>query len=369
VAKHQEYEKYLEPLQYYEDRYDLQTIETCIRWIKNLQKKLPEVMKKSEPHGIPEEKQRNDWLRATNIVIHSVKIERFENKEQTLNKWISEDRTKQDRYDNATPAEVYCPKCTALMPDCLKTLHDFANKPLRVLFFYECPRCNYREGRFDDGKKYESSPTLCENCGSEIKVSIEENEKEDETIWIYKCTECNYKRVEVDNHREWKLEQEQKKRSDKELLAKHRSEFCFTEKEGNEAVLHRKQLTNLVDSWEEQEEKKADPAYQKAKQLKKLTVAQLQKLLDKKLTEENFINLQFEGPEMGRYVVVPFTAQEADSDREEYDSRNQLKKLVKMALDGTNWRLMSDGVSYRLGYLSGRLKGRENEEELMKLVK
>jgi len=45
-----------------------------------------------------------------------------------------------------------------------------------------------------------------------------------------------------------------------------------------------------------------------------------------------------------------------------------LQKLIDKALIDTNWRLMSDGVSYRLGYLSGRLRACESEEDLKKLV-
>lgn len=56
------------------------------------------------------------------------------------------------------------------------------------------------------------------------------------------------------------------------------------------------------------------------------------------------------------------------SDREDYDSRNRLRKLVKKTLIGTNWRLTTDGISYRLGYLTGRLHAYEQEEDLKKLV-
>jgi len=72
---------------------------------------------------------------------------------------------------------------------------------------------------------------------------------------------------------------------------------------------------------------------------------------------------------MGRYVVVPFTVQEADNDRGEYDSKNSLRKLIKKTLEKTNWRLMSEGISYRLGYLSGRLRGYESDSELAKAIK
>jgi hypothetical protein len=41
---------------------------------------------------------------------------------------------------------------------------------------------------------------------------------------------------------------------------------------------------------------------------------------------------------------------------------------VDQALIDTNWRLMSDGISYRLGYLNGRLRAYEQEEDLKELV-
>jgi len=50
-------------------------------------------------------------------------------------------------------------------------------------------------------------------------------------------------------------------------------------------------------------------------------------------------------------------------------SRLAAQKVIKTALDPTNWRLMTAGLSYRLGYLSGSLKGYEWEEDLMEIVK
>jgi len=64
-------------------------------------------------------------------------------------------------------------------------------------------------------------------------------------------------------------------------------------------------------------------------------------------------------PEFEREVVVNFTAQDTDSSRKEYNSRKNLEKLIQKSLANTNWKLMSDGVTYRLGFLNGRLKGLE----------
>ncbi|TXG76825.1 hypothetical protein E6P97_02860 [Patescibacteria group bacterium] len=46
--------------------------------------------------------------------------------------------------------------------------------------------------------------------------------------------------------------------------------------------------------------------------------------------------------------------------------QSTLKKLVDNTIEGTNWRLKSDGISYRLGYLNGRVKAYEGEEDLKK---
>ena len=50
-------------------------------------------------------------------------------------------------------------------------------------------------------------------------------------------------------------------------------------------------------------------------------------------------------------------------------SQKVLSKAVEKALLNTNWRLMSEGISYRLGYLNGRLRAYEREEDLLNLVK
>lgn len=78
--------------------------------------------------------------------------------------------------------------------------------------------------------------------------------------------------------------------------------------------------------------------------------------------------LEFEKPDLQKDVILGFSLQDAKSGRVEYDSPHELHKLLKEALSPTNWRLMSDGVSYRLGFLQGRLRGMEGEEKLKELV-
>jgi len=127
------------------------------------------------------------------------------------------------------------------------------------------------------------------------------------------------------------------------------------------------QFKNTIEDIKERENNKE--TYKKVSKLKKLTIIELEKLLNIKLKKNNYIKLKFGEPQIDKYVVINFTIQDEKSDRQEYDSRNNLKKLIETILFSTNWRLMSDGVSYRLGVLSGRLKGYEAEDDLMKLVK
>ena len=109
--------------------------------------------------------------------------------------------------------------------------------------------------------------------------------------------------------------------------------------------------------------------YKKVKNIKKLKVAELKDLLDKALEKENYIQLEFSQPEIAKYVIISFTSQDKKSKREEYDSKTELRRLINKTLSNTNWRLMSEGVDYRLGVLSGRFKGLELEDDLVNLVK
>ena len=300
------------------------------------------------------------------MTIHVIKMERFKNKKQTIEKWMQGDREKQEMFDNAKPWEYYCRDCSVLMEPMHKSLHDDLNKPLRMLFLYECPRCKKKEGYYDNGELYISKPNLCEKCGSEIKVTLKMDERKDLTTWIYECNSCDFKKTEINDHKKWQEEHAKQEAKDKELLEKYRNQFCFSEKEGTDAVLWYENLKNLMDNIKKDEEKKKDPAYQKAKAIKKYKVLEIHKLLKETLEKEDFVGLEFEKPEIGQYVIVTFIVQESNEARDGHKSELTLQKLIKEKLESTNWRLMSEGTSYRAGYLNGRLKCYEREDDLAK---
>lgn len=86
------------------------------------------------------------------------------------------------------------------------------------------------------------------------------------------------------------------------------------------------------------------------------------------MEKAGYKGLKFWKPEMGQYVIIDFSVNETKDDRQESDSISTLKKLIKSILEDTNWRLMIEGINYRLGILTGRLKAYEKEEDLIKIV-
>lgn len=65
---------------------------------------------------------------------------------------------------------------------------------------------------------------------------------------------------------------------------------------------------------------------------------------------------------------MEFSCLDSKPERKEYQSCRTLKRLIDKELLLTNWQLMSDGLQYRLGVLSGRLKAVENPDDIRKLA-
>lgn len=238
-----------------------------------------------------------------------------------------------------------------------------------MLFFLKCPSCQNRKGIYDTGEEFISKPNPCPKCGNPLEVSVTESKKGTVVTWVRKCSSCKFSETEVEDLEEKRAEWGKKEQEDKELLEKHRSEFCLSEEEGQQYLsflANMDQLKNMMDEQKEREEHK--DLYDKVAKLKKLTIVELEKLLTKTLAKEDYIKLELSNPEMDQFVIVNFTVRDSKEGRGEYDSQNALKKLINKTLLDINWRLMSDGITYRIGFLQGRLKAYEREEDLVKLV-
>lgn len=359
---------YLKDKSHYIDLYDLWTVKDCLRIIESWEKIRPQVINDKKAKNLSLEEKERGFVWMLNWKLFIAKGERYQHKEETINDWLERDRQLDEKFNTAPESKnINCPDCGVLMENTFKDLYNFSNEPLRALFFFECPECQKRKGVFDDGQLYISKPEQCSKCQNSMNVSCRKNG--DNLTWERKCHKCGFVETEVDDFKKSKAERLKREREDQLLLKKYRFELCLTEAQGfeyRESLDRIKTMGELVDKVKKE---KSDPVYQRVKQLKRFTIVDLEEFLSKILEKEKYINLKCDKPEISKHVIVPFCIQDADSGRKEYDSCYKLQRIMKKILDDTNWRLMSEGVSYRLGYLFGRLKGYEQEDDLVQIVK
>ncbi len=358
--------KYLYEEQHYIDRYDLNTIKESLDWEKRvLEKDLPDYNGKK----LSEESQKHFKQFFIDLPLYFRKGERYKNKKQRIQEWIDRDKRLDEKYENAVePQNIYCTSCGEKMIATSKELYDFTDEPLKILFFFDCPSCRKCRGIFDTGEEFRAHQNLCPQCKYPVEMSLKSKGNK-VTVWTTYCSHCGFKKREVNDFAKWEKERDKEEKENAELLRKYRAIYCLSDKEGQEYIEQTIRLDNITELMKENDRKNADPAYQKAKQLKRLTVLELEKLLLEILEKDKYIKLSFDKPEMDKHVIIPFTIQDADASRKEYDSTHTLQKTIKKALEATNWRLMSEGATFRLGYVSGRLKGYEREDDLAELVR
>jgi len=352
--------KYLKPRSYYNDLYDGFTIEECRRFEKHkISEKKKEIKKKNTKDKIKKGFKVNI---VSLTALYFIKGERYCEKTKTIKDWMERDKTHDEKIENAiAPKDILCSSCSSEMTTRMKDLQDdYRDKKEKVLFFFDCPRCNKRRLIFEDGIEWKCPPTLCKKCKSIMDKNNERKGRK--IITIYKCPRCNHKEEDT-----WDLDEKAKPEKTDPNFKKDRKRFCLSEEEGMEYIAAKNKLKAFSEEMKKINEKaKIEKEISK---IKKLNIAQLKNLLTKGLEKEYYIKLELSNPEMNRNIIVNFTIQDNEQDRGEYDSRTQLQRIIKEKLEGTNWRLMSEGINYRLGILSGRLKAYDNEEDLLRLLK
>src|SRR3989339_699733 len=108
--------QYLYEKQHYVDRYDLHTIEECLDTVKMFQDVYQESLISKEVKDI----SREDKLHDANLMLHRtlyvIKGRRYGKKQETIQKWMEEDKLKQDKQDHTPiPEGIVCPLCGGSM--------------------------------------------------------------------------------------------------------------------------------------------------------------------------------------------------------------------------------------------------------------
>ena len=350
--------QHLKEKQYYIDFYDKLTVDRCRDIVRFHDEIDDSVFAEAEEKPTEEEIARVKYT-TREMYLYFITGEEYQKKDNTINKWMNRDRQLDERVENAEePQLIRCKTCASKMT-C--TSRDLWSSDDRVQFFFECPnKCLPHRIIYEDGTEYQSKPTLCPKCSHEMTRDSEKL-KDHIVTTVYTCLHCDHSFTD-----EFDLTPTEE--PDDPDFEKDRERFCLSEKKGRkfiEDLETMKQLSKFVEKQKEREKKK--DVYDKVATLTKMTVPQMKAHLLELFDKEGYSNLVFEKPDMRRIVSIEFTVEEMNTENERVSER-KLKKLIQNHLKETNWRLMSDGISYRLGILSGRVRIYEDEDDLAKLI-
>jgi len=365
--------QYLEPQQEYEDRYDVSTIRECLKTLNIVDDISQKMRQEPKFKQYPESEQERNMGLFRGRMFFLIQAQRYKNRASTIAEWMQADRIKQDKQDKTPVPKANCPECgTAMIDDDFHNLVDWDDEPMRVLFTLNCPKCKKRQGVYDDGEIYVSKSDFCPDCKE--KLEVKSNKKDQVITTLYTCKSCSYSKNDIydlkksdENHKKWQEEQTEKELKDKQLLEKYRAEFCLSEEEGKKYVEILEAMEVAHEVKEEVIAEMDTPAHEKLLAVNKVSITDLETLVNKALNESGFTHLSFGNPNIDRHVLVPFTLQETKPKRRDQESISELYDLLKNTLKDTNWRAPKDLMSYRLGFLSGKLKGFESEDDLLKL--
>lgn len=354
---------YLKPKEYYESIYDSATVSGARRDIElftKLYDKWFELMPDEEPTSFRSAFHLNGLYMQ---IVGNHLLARYDERDGYIQQMMSRDEAKDSRIAAARlmrePVCIHCKKIGLRIHD--KDLHR-RDGGEDVLFMLQCTHCEKMSAYWEDGGRWEVPPTPCPKCRAAMDKT--DSRKGDVITLIYSCPACHHTYKDtLDLHIE-------EKKPDPNF-EEDRYRFCLHDpkvlEEHRNAKMRYDGLIKLGEEFKEREKNK--DAYEAAAKLRNLKIAELKDLLSPILEQEGYTEFSLEKPAMGRFVVVPFSCLDGKPSRNDYESRKNLKKKISDTLADTNWRLMSEGVSYRLGYLAGRLRAYETEEDLATLLK
>jgi len=349
--------QHLKDYTHYDELYDKLTIEECQQWENNPY--LRDISKlKGEEKKVAKLKKETFRSLVIPMSLVFLKAGRAADKSETIQKWMERDRAKDEKLANARePEGVRCFGCSSLLKNCIsRDLMDNHQGKEDVLFMFECDKCGKRRAYWENGKEWKHTPT-CIKCRAEVQTN---SVKKDNIITTeYRCSKCGH--IEID-----KIDLNKSDDRVKPDFEANRKKYCIPESEGREMMRQAERASKLVDRWKDEEKNKE--LYEAVRKIKRLTISELQSLLDPVVEKSGYAKLDFEKPEIEKNVILGFSLQDVKVGRDQNNSVYDLQGLLKKTLEDTNWRLMSDGVNYRLGFLTGRLKGFESEEDILKLV-
>ncbi len=360
---------HLKERKFYEDIHDRHTVESARQGMAHYDKFYAEFEKKLSKDDKIERPGNAVLLNMFYMqTVGDELLSRYEKRDEYISEWMDRDESKDRQIASARlKEEPYCHHCNkqglritdkSLMHRGDTYKHD---DPEEVLFMLECPHCNKNSAFWEDGTAWKPKPTLCPKCRAEMTHKTAKSKKA--ITFTYSCPLCKHSYKD-------KMDLTDKVEKPDPDYDKDRVHYCLVDKEWRDKLFEIRrgfrEMAALGKEFKEKEDNKH--VYDAMAELKKPKIAELTPLLAPSLKKAGYIEFNLDKPEMGRDVFIGFSCLDSKSERTDYDSRKTLQKVIKNTLEETNWRLMSDGISYRLGYLSGRLRAYEQEEDIKELV-
>jgi hypothetical protein len=351
-------DKHLEERTAYEERYDRHTVEKC-RWHEE-----PRPASDAKIDGEPPTDGQLQWCHdlVTDWMLFQCAGNRYLTRETTIDKWMERDRRRDVMMENAKTPRMLCPSCGKVM-ECIHTHlgFDFDSDNEWVEFFLGCKPCKESMHVFEDGREIPRKPSLCVQCNKEVECDTQE--KDGKRCYIDTCKHCGHVEETVS------ILEEDKEPTKEEIerFEYDKKRFCLSSQQG-ERYKNWKEGMKRMDAQKKENEQNTD-LYDRLAEIKKLNIAAVEKLLKAALKKAHYDDFHLTMPASGNEIVIEFSVRDLKDDREEYDSQKSVQQAIDTALDNTNWSLMPNSIDYRLGLLSGRIKGYETEPDLESLTK
>jgi hypothetical protein len=348
--------KHLEERSAYEERYDAATVEQC-RWIED-HFLSPEIQQHplSDGRGFP------NWIMP--LKLFHLTGERYRQREETINEWMERDRQRDAMIEQARPPLMRCPSCGQQM-ECVDTSIKYGfeeGERDRMSFFLTCKSCKEVHHIYENGTPIPRKPLLCSKCDREVEFSSEE--RDGKHYYIRTCKHCGHIEERMSTLDE---EEQSPTKEEIERFVRDKKRFCISEAQG-QRFLQWEERMKQIDKQKEEHLLNVE-LYDRVKEVKSLNIASLEKKLRKELEKAGYVDLHTTMLPSGREIVLEFSIRDMQDSRKDLESRKTLQETIESALEMTNWSLYPDSVTYRLGLLSGRIRGYESEEDLEKLTR
>lgn len=353
--------QHLKERSHYETLYDEHTVERC-RWHE-------------EPRPISDAEQEAgeklssgqiQWCHdfTTDWMLFQFAGNRYLQREETIDEWMERDRKRDLMIEGAQMPFVRCPSCERVMECAYKHIgFDIDDSKREWLeFFLVCKSCKQGKHVYENGNEIPRKPILCIKCNREVELST--RKKNGKRFHVETCSHCGHVEEQLSY-----LDEKEKVPTEEETerFEYDKKRFCLTSAQG-ERYKHWIEGMKRLNAQKEEMEANVE-FYDRLAEVKKLNIAGLEKVLKTTTKKAGYVDLHISMPPPDRQIIVNFTVRDTEENRKEYDSEKTLEKILEKALKDKNWALMSDGVQYRLGVLTGRIRGYETEADLQELTK